>query len=229
MDLALAEERRWADLSDEDSAGKELVGRYWGNLTHQDADPWSGAFMQWALRTALPESVPAVGSHAGLGISAIRTFAAGKYTLLRPTDTVRVGDVIIRPRAGEGPWSLDMFRAGQHFPAHSDLVIGVEGNQAIAVGGNKTGGKVTRQVYQLTPGGAVEGATALLRLADLVPDHDAPAPPPGMTKLRATPQASAIAQESAPGEVFTLPDGSVGVVGVEGRKKVAWVYGRPSA
>ena len=112
--------------------------------------PWSAAFISFVMqRAGVP--FPFSAAHTRY-VQTLRTNAQGFQTLDSATTSVQVGDIVVRNRNGNNmtyasnPWSG---------PSHGDIIVEVNGNLAIGIGGNISD-TVFRSRISLTQGRLAE-------------------------------------------------------------------------
>jgi hypothetical protein len=166
--LQLAQEHLelWGEIDEHDDEAAPLLDLYWSGTgvdgRAQDLH-WSGAFIQWLANEGSPGSLPQLAQHSAYAMAALGEERPGKFQTLPPDTAPEVGDIILKPRPGEGR-SFEDLSSGVPFPAHGDLIVEVEPNRVLAVGGNKLGDRVSIEYYPRDTNGRVQGIFALLRL-----------------------------------------------------------------
>lgn len=163
VDVVRREVERWKDIDETTAKGRALVEKYWregvGTFPGHH-EPWSGAFMAWAMNEAIPGSLLRAGMHSAYARHGLNA-GPGQFQTLPPSTPIAVGDIIIKPRPGETR-KFEELKKDRDFPSHGDLILDLPPGEAVAAGGNKRD-KVTFDRVKLNADGTFPGAFAVMR------------------------------------------------------------------
>ncbi len=158
--IAREELQRWKNKKETDPVMAPVLRDYWGavgrNYTekqltdpafHKHA-PWSAAFVSWVMKRAgAGQAFAYSAAHANYVVAAKANRASSqtnRFKAYRISEAVpEPGDVICKGR-GPGTVTFDNVKAGM--PTHGDLVVGREGNELLAIGGNVNNSVSLRRV-----------------------------------------------------------------------------------
>lgn len=170
VERALFEHDLWDGREETTAFGSARIRKYWeegvGVIPGYGPEvAWSGSFVAWVAHQGAPGTLARSGRHSVYARAAInnpKVQAYKAYPAYVVTD-VRPGDIVLKGRPGESH-TFGVLHADESINSHADIVVEVSPKEAIAIGGNKTGNTVRKEVYPRAPDGTVMGGVfAVLR------------------------------------------------------------------
>lgn len=164
IELVEAEQQFFKGHTETEDKFSERVGVFWKqgvglSLTGKDVDqPWSAAFVSWAMKTAgAGANFPYSDHHGHYILAAIKNRQAGQLDApivgFRVSERApRPGDLIGQGRATSTSITYDEAAQEEHYPSHVDVVVDVGNGTLSTIGGNVSN-SVTRRTVPLDANG----------------------------------------------------------------------------
>lgn len=137
---------------------RAIVESIWQSAvgTEYDDEPWSAAFVTHVVNAAVPGALYRTAMHAVYTAQALRGF--GRYRVVAyflPDSLMELqpGDLVLKTRPGAPLPTAKEFDSGAYL-SHADIVVSVSPSEIVTIGGNKLGGGIGVERYQLGPNGA---------------------------------------------------------------------------
>lgn len=140
---ALKQLKEYAGIKEDDSRFRKILTAMWMHLGYDQEKaeryirteiPWSAAWVSWNMRD-YPD-FPKSASHAYYAVKSRnnRAETKGNFWLYRPNEyRPKVGDVVLKGRSGSRV-TFDSVKVGD--ATHGDIVVRVEKDRLVAIGGN---------------------------------------------------------------------------------------------
>lgn len=162
VNLALNEYKAWGQgqIKETNADMRPTLSKYWNAANAPDygyGAAWSAAWISWIFKEAGAGSkFPYSSSHSVYIREAVKNrqngIKSGAIIGYKPTEyKPKVGDLICKPRQ-----SGVTYETTHAYDSHCDLVVDIQNNQAITIGGNVSN-SVTKTIYQLTKDGYIDG------------------------------------------------------------------------